>query len=142
MRLPPKEDHMWRRGVALALVLLAAVVTGCSEETEDDARETATSLEQEAREAAGDLRKAAGDAWASLRTDSERIVDQIQTRNDPNAKQQLLDKCRDSLEKLRRANSNSAERVDQLCSRIRNTDVNAREAWNDVKREINEIVID
>ncbi|MDQ4098713.1 MAG: hypothetical protein M3144_12715, partial [Actinomycetota bacterium] len=109
---------------------------------EDEARETATSLGEEAREAAGDVRAAAGQAWASLRTDSERIVDQIQTRNDPNAKQELLDRCRDSLEKLRRSNSNSADRVEQLCTRIRNTDVNARETWNDVRREINEIVVD
>jgi hypothetical protein len=141
MRLA-KEDHMWRRGVALAFLVIAAVGGGCSEETENEARETATSLGQEARDAAGDLREAAGDAWASLRTDSERLVDEIQTRNDPKAKQDLLDRCRDSLEKLRRSNSDSAERVDRLCTRIRDTDVNAREAWNDVRRDINEIVVD
>lgn len=127
---------MRHRAVATWLLMATLVLVGCSEDTEREARETATSLREEAEEATRDVREAAQDAWASLRTDGERLVDEVRTRDDPAAQQRLLEECRDTLERLRRAESPGAGRVDELCNRIRNTDVHDDSAWDDIKREL------
>lgn len=119
----------------LRLVAVITLVTALGACGDDDADDVA----REAEEAAQEVGEAAQDAWASLRTDAERLVDEIQTRNDPEAKQQLLDRCRDTLEELRQAESPDADRVAAVCDRIQDADVNDRDAWSDVEREISEL---
>jgi hypothetical protein len=117
----------------MALVLAAAVAgVACTEE--EVAR-----TDQQVREVGDEARQEAREAWAGIRTDGERLIDEIQTRNDPEAKQDLLNACRDALERLRKADAAIADRVQNLCDRIRDADVNTDEAWNDVKRRFQEI---
>ncbi|MFN8556323.1 MAG: hypothetical protein U0531_02875 [Dehalococcoidia bacterium] len=90
-------------------------------------------------DAARDAGRTAGDAFAELRTNGERLVDRVQTSNDPAAKQQLLDTCRDALARLRREGSNAEKRVDNLCTSIRETDPNTPAAWDGIRQRMNEI---
>ncbi|MBW3614455.1 MAG: hypothetical protein KY439_03985 [Actinobacteria bacterium] len=96
-------------------------------------------MAEETQEAAGDVRQAAVDAWGSLKNDAERLVNEIQSNKDPNAKQELLERCRDSVDKLRDADSGQVDEAQSLCDRIQNTDVDAGEAWNEIKKEIAEL---
>lgn len=117
----------------LAATLFAGAVAGvaCAEDgtvDTDRARDQAQQTQQE-------VTKETKDAWASLRTDGERLIDEIQTRNDPDAKQRLLNQCRDVLERMRKSDSANADRVNQFCNRVRDTDPNAQSAWNEIKAE-------
>lgn len=116
----------------MAVIALVTALGACGDDDADD-------LAREAEETAEEAGEAVQDAWASLRTDAERLVDEIQTRNDPEAKEQLLDRCRDTLEELRQAESPESDRVAAMCDRIQDTDVNDRDAWSDVEREISEL---
>lgn len=118
------------------LVAGALVLAGCGDDNGDT---TADTVEQQAEEAAGNAREAAEDAWASVRTDAERLLDEIRTQDAPRFKEQLLQRCRDSLERLREAESDAAGRVEQLCTRIQETAVGNADAWADIKREIDQL---
>lgn len=124
----------------LALTVAPVSVAGCgngngAQEAEDTARDVAESTEERAQGAAESL----GDGWATLRTEAEGLIDDISTRHDPEAKSQLLEKCRERLEDLRRADSDEVGRVESLCDRIRDTDVDAGAAWAEIKDEIDSI---
>lgn len=122
------------RAFIVALFALTGVFAACG--TDDiDTETTQDTIE----ETAGDARQAAEEAFEELRTGGERLVDEIQTRNAPEAKEQLLDRCRDALERLRKADSDQAERVDDLCNRIRDADVSNSEAWNEIREEIEKL---
>lgn len=88
---------------------------------------------------ADEAREAAGDGLASLRADAERLVDEIQSRNASEAKQQLLDRCRSALERLRAASSEEAERVADICDRVQNSDLDNRSAWAEIRQEIEKV---
>lgn len=129
-----------RRPLSVACLLVSAVLlAGCSDDAEEDVRRAATTIGHGAKTAAGDIRAAAQDAWSSLRTDGERLVDEIRTGDDPQAREELLEKCRDTLEKLRQAESAEAGRVDRLCNRIRETGAQDGTAWADIERELQEM---
>ena len=100
----------------------------------DDADTQAT--EDTVAEATRDAREETENAFATLRTEGERLLDEFQTRNAPEAKQKLLDQCRDVLERLRKANSDQVDRVDSLCNRIRDTDPSNASVWREVRDEI------
>ncbi len=78
---------------------------------------------EEAGESAGET---AEEAFASLGTDAERLVDEIQANRAPQAKRDLLERCRDVLQSLREAESESADRVCEIRDRIRDADVEDR----------------
>jgi hypothetical protein len=123
------------RLLAVALVATAVVGVACSDDGNvdtDQARDQAQQTRQE-------VTKEAKDAWASLRTDGQRLIDEVQTRNDPGAKQRLLDECRDVLEEMRKNDAASADRVNKFCNRVRDTDPNADSAWNEIKAEFEEL---
>lgn len=120
-----------RRGaVVLIAIALGMLFVACG----DDADTQAT--QDTVEEATRDAREEAENAFATLRTEAERLLDEFQTRNAPEAKQKLLDQCRDVLERLRRANSEQVDRVDSLCNRIRDTDPSNASVWQEVKDEI------
>lgn len=120
----------------LTLVMAAAVALGgCG----DDEGNAADSVGQETQEAAQDARAAAQDLWASVRTDAERLLDEIRTQDAPRFKEELLQRCRDALERLRQAQSDAVGQVEQLCTRIQETDVGNADAWGDIKREIDQL---
>ena len=105
----------------------------------DDGEATGNDVEQRTEEAADDARETARDAWASVRTDAERLIDEIRTRDAPRLKEQLLDRCRDALENLRAAGADRADDVDRLCDRVRDTDVTNTDVWSEIKREIDQL---
>jgi len=117
----------------LAALLLAGAVVGAA--CESDGSVNSEQAESRARDAVGTVRNQAEDAWASLRTDGERLIDNVQTRNDPEAKQQLLDRCRDAEERLRENDSRNADRVNEFCDNVRDADPNNSDAWNRIKSE-------
>ncbi len=123
---------MARLHAGVALVVVALALGGCSE----DGDGTVAPAAEEVEDAAVDARRAAVDGWDSLKNDAERLVNEIQSNKDPNAKQELLERCRDSVNKLREADSAQADRAQSLCDRIQNTDVDAGEAWQEIKEEI------
>lgn len=136
------------RKLPLALALAAALLVACGGDdgdgqATDDTQNDVEQLAEDARESAGDVASEAADrlrsGWASLRTNSERLVDAIRTRNDPDAKQELVDNCRDRLQDARAANSDQADRIESLCDRIRDTDVSAGDAWDEIRSEIEDI---
>jgi nucleotidyltransferase/DNA polymerase involved in DNA repair len=123
-----------RCAVVLVAIALGTLLAGCGD-NDVDPQATRDTVE----ESAGDAREQAENAFASLRTDAERLLDQFQTRNAPEAKQQLLDHCRDVLERLRRANSKNVDRVESICDRIRDTDPANSSTWREVRDEINKL---
>ncbi len=119
-------------------MLMAAVllVGACGDEDADMAQER---VPPQAEEVAQDASAATKDALASLRTDAERFVDNLQSSEAPRAKQALLDKCRDVLEKLRKDNSDAVGEAERACERIQETDVTNRDAWNQIRGEIRQL---
>lgn len=128
-----------RAPLTLALVLFGTALAACNAEDEQDLRDTGRDVQQQTRELSEDARRESSDAWASLRTDGERLVDQVQTRNDPESKQQLLDRCRDTLERLRKAGSPRAGQVDDLCTAIRAADVSNDSVWDGIRQRFNQL---
>ncbi len=122
---------MRTRTAVVAVVLAVALVSGaCGDDIDTEAtRDTVAERTEEAREAAEK-------AFAELRTQGERLVDEVQTRNAPEVKEQLLDRCRDALERLRKAESDRADQVDSLCNRIRDADVENDDRWREIKEEL------
>lgn len=125
---------MRTRRAVLGIVLAFALVSGaCGDDVDTEAtRDTVA-------ESAEDAREAAEKAFAELRTQGERLVDEVQTMNAPEAKEQLLDRCRDALERLRRAESDRADQVDSLCNRIRDADVENDDRWREIKDELSRL---
>lgn len=121
---------------ALALITLAvgALFVACGDD-DVDTEATPDTVEEAAR----DAREEAKDTFASLRTDAERFLDEIRTRRAPEAKQALLDRCRDALERLRQAESTQAQRLDDLCNRIRDTEPTDTAAWQQVQDELDRL---
>ena len=121
----------------LAGVLLASSVVGtaCSEDADLDTEKA----KDNANQAAQTIRRETRDAWATLRTDGERLVDQVQTRNDPEAQKQLLEKCRDTVEQMRKNDQPNSDRVNQFCDKVRDTDVKDTNAWNQLKAQFKEL---
>lgn len=123
------------RNILVATTLaLAGVLVACGAD-DIDTEATRDTIEETGQEA----RQAAEEAMADLRTGAERFVDQMQTRDAPQAKQQLLERCRDVLERLRKADSDDAGRVESVCDRIRDTDVENASAWDEIKKEIEKL---
>jgi len=123
------------RLLATALFVSAVAGVACSDDGSvdtDRARDQAQQTQQE-------VTKEAKDAWATLRTDGERLIDEIQTHNDQGAKDRLLNECRDALERMRQNDAANAERVDKFCDRVRETDPNSQSAWNEIKAEFREL---
>ncbi|MDP8936212.1 MAG: hypothetical protein M3O23_00395 [Actinomycetota bacterium] len=116
------------------LVLFGALFVACGEDDVDTGATTDT-VEERSTEA----REQAENAFASFRTEAERLMDDIRARNAPEAKQVLLDRCRDALEQLRQANSDQTDRVDDLCNRIRDTEPTDTELWRQVQEEISKL---
>jgi nucleotidyltransferase/DNA polymerase involved in DNA repair len=123
-----------RQALVMITIALAALLTGCGDNGADT-EATGDTVE----EAATDARQEAEDAFASLRTDAERLIDELQTRNAPEIKQQLLDRCRDALQRLRQAGSDQTDRVDDLCNRIREVDPNDDAMWSEVRQQLMEL---
>ncbi len=118
----------------------ASVQSGiATAEREVSGNPTVAAAKEDVKDAAASAKQQAREAWASIRTDGERWVDRIQTRGDTGAKQELLNACRDALERLRKDNAGAADRVDRLCTRIRDTDVSNSSAWNEIQSELNRL---
>ena len=120
-----------RGAVLLIAIALGMLFVACGD-NDVDTEATRDTVEDATR----DAREEAENAFATLRTEGERLLDEFQTRNAPEVKQQLLDRCRDALERLRKANSDQADRVDSLCNRIRETDPSNTPVWGEVRDEI------
>ncbi len=112
-----------------ALLLVGAVVgVACEDENMGSGQDTSDRLQREARE-----------SWAGLRTDGERLLDDVQARNDPETKKRFLDRCRDTEERLRKAKDANADAVNEFCDKVRDADVNNTTAWDELKREWQEL---
>ncbi len=123
-----------RKAFAVPVIDFAMLLSGCGDD-EGDPEARRDTVEETAR----DVRQEVEDALASLRVDAERLVDQVETRNAPSVKQELLTQCRNIEERLRKADSESASRVDRICNRIRETDLSDTNVWNEIKSEILEL---
>jgi hypothetical protein len=129
--------------VVSALLLVAVGAAACNGDDSrygnGDTRQQADEAATQVRESATEVRNEVRQVWASLVTDADRLVDRVQTRNDPEAKQELLERCRDTLEQMRRNDSPGTDRVSTLCDRIRDTDVNNESGWEEIKRRFNDL---
>ena len=117
--------------IALALGML---FVACGD-NDVDTQATQDTVEDATR----DAREEAENAFATLRTEAEKLMDEFQTRNAPQAKEKLLEECREVLERLRKADSDQAGRVDSLCNRIRETDPSDASVWREVRDEITKL---
>lgn len=146
-RLAKGGETMTVRRVAIALAL-ALLLAGCGGDDNggqatDGARDDVERVAEDVREGAEDAASAAAEqlrtGWASLETNAERLVDRIKTEGDAEAKQELLDQCRDRLQDARAAGSDQADRIESLCDRVRDTDANAGDTWDEIRKEIEDI---
>jgi hypothetical protein len=136
--------------LAVGLVLLGTVsLAACSDSDTNAAKEQAQTAiatakanapnSQDVQNAASNVQKDVKDAWTSLNVDRDRLVDRIQARNDPEAKKELLDNCRSAQEKIAKNDSARGKDVNDLCDKIRDTDINSRDAWNQIKDQMNKL---
>ncbi len=119
-------------GLVIALPLLfigALVAAGCTEGDERAAEKTAKDVQQGAQ-----------DGWADLRTDGERLVDRIQTGNDAEAKRELLERCRNVLERLRTTNDPNVSRVENYCDTIEATSPKDSTSWDMIRQRLQELL--
>ena len=123
------------RVLSVVLLVGSVAAAGCSNDTTVDTEKA----KDQANRATEQITKETRDAWASLRTDGDRLADQVQTRKDPEAKQQLLAKCRDSAEQMRKNDQGNCDRVNTLYDRIRDADPNCIGAWNDIKNQLKDL---
>jgi len=123
------------RLVAGVLLITSVVGVGCS----DDGTVDTDKAKDQANQASQSIKKETRDAWATMRTDGNRLVDQVQTRNDPEAQRQLLENCRKSVEQMRKNDAPNSDQVNRLCDRIRDTDVKNSNAWNEIKTQFNDL---
>jgi hypothetical protein len=119
-----------RKTLTASSIALALALGACGDD--DTADRTADTVEDAAEQVGENVE----DAWASFRTDFERLVDDAAT-GDNAAQDQLLDECRDTLEELRQADDPATERVGQLCDNIREAD--DQTAWDTIRQDIEEI---
>ncbi|MGD9893064.1 MAG: hypothetical protein AB7R89_21680 [Dehalococcoidia bacterium] len=120
----------------VAVLLIGAVaLVAC----EDGSDVTAEQAQDRINETSDDVQAQADDVWADLRTDGERLIDEVQTRNDSDAKDQLLDRCRNAEEQLRKDDNANADRVNELCDDIRNADPDDSQAWTTIKARFDEL---
>ncbi len=127
--------HLTR--LLFALLLASLALTACSDDGNVD--EAADRTQDTAADVARDVRNSTENAFAELRTRAEEFIDGVQTRGAPEAKQRVLDQCRDTLEDLRKADSPDADRVDEICNQIRDTDVSNNDAWQQIRNELNQL---
>ena len=134
--MPTERSTRSRSRSALIVIVIAlgTLFAACGD-NDVDTEATQDTVETATR----DAREETENAFATLRTEAERLVDEFQTRNAPEAKQRLLDQCRDARERLRRANSDQVGRVDSLCNRIRDTDPSNASLWREVRDEISKL---
>lgn len=119
-----------KRNLAAMTIGLGLIFVGC------DAGDVDTDATRDTIEEAGETDE---EASASLGTDAERLVDEIQANRAPQAEGDLLERCRDVLESIREAESESADRVDEICDRIHDADVEDAEVWDTIRQEIDEV---
>jgi hypothetical protein len=120
----------------VAILLVASLgAVAC----EDGGEATADRANESVRETTRNLSEDTREAWAELRVDTERLLDQAQTRNDPEAKERVLSQCRDLEEKLRKEDAPNADRVNEFCDKIRTADPNNSSAWNEIKQRFTEL---
>ena len=131
--------------VALASLLVACGGDSNGGQASDDTQGGVERVAEDVREGAEDAASAAAErlrtGWASLETNAERLVDRIKTDGDSEAKQELLDDCRDRLQDARAAGSDQADRIEGLCDRVRDTDVNAGDTWDEIRKQIEDIEV-
>ena len=108
----------------LLIALGGMVVVACT----DDGESAATTVRQESK-----------DAWARMRTDSDRLVDNVQKNRDQASKQTLLDNCRKSQEEMAKNDAERARRVERVCDQIRDAEPGNSNAWNDIKKRLDEL---
>jgi hypothetical protein len=120
----------------VAVLLAGAVALAACDGSSDVDTERA---QDRANQTADDVREQANDVWADLRTDGERLIDEVQTRNDPEVKDRLLDRCRDAEEQLRKSENSNADRVNELCDDIRAADPDDSGAWATIKTRFQEL---
>jgi hypothetical protein len=119
-----------------ALFLVSAIVmVACDGGNDVDTEQAQDRVNQ----TADDVRGRANDVWADLRTDGERLIDDVQTRNDPEVKDRLLDRCRDAEEKLRKDDNPNADRVNEFCDDIRDANPDDSSAWNAIRTRFEEL---
>lgn len=114
------------------MVLGASALVACTEEDTDR-------VQSEAQGAADRITQEMKDAWVSASVDGEKLIDDVQTRNDPEAKKKLLENCRKGEEQMRKANADAGKQMQQLCDQIRDADVNNKDAWDKVRTRWTEL---
>ncbi|HVE93817.1 MAG TPA: hypothetical protein VNB24_02775 [Acidimicrobiales bacterium] len=124
------------RGVTAVLLVGGFAMSACGDDEVDQAARQADEAAERVKDGAGEAREEAEDALATFRTGFERLVDEASS-GDAEAKEKLLDECRDSLEQLRKDNDPRAEQVGALCERIRNADDG--NAWKEIREEYNQL---
>jgi hypothetical protein len=115
------------RSLLVVLVTLGALLPACGTNDVDDVTDAIEDIED-----ADDARQAADVAWASFRTDFERLADEAAT--DEEAQRELAEACRDALAELREADDSRADQLESLCDDIRDADVEAE--WEALQEEI------
>lgn len=118
-------------------MLAGALFLGaCGDDGDGDIDVDTEQVENEAGEAADEVQEEVGDAFATFRTGFERLVDKASTGDDE-AQAELLEECRDALESLRQDDDPRADKVGELCDRIRDADDDG--AWDEIREEIEAI---
>lgn len=113
---------------------LSLLLGACGDDTGDE--QTTDTLDETVDDVTDDIEEGARTAWASLRTNAERLIDEAST-GDSEAQEQLLEECRDTLQELRESGDKDTDRVEQLCDDIRDAEDDAD--WDALRNEVRAI---
>ena len=130
------HGRRWRGALAVvALVAVGVLLGACSGGEAGSANGAADNVRRDASATANEVRTRVSDAWASLRSDGEQLIDKSRTSADPNAKADLLARCRDARDRLATNNPDQAGRVERFCNNVRDANPGDSAAWETIKRE-------
>lgn len=106
--------------VSLLMALGAAVIAGCDDDT--SAGVSGREAQQETRRTLEDLRtEISGDVT-------------------PERKQQMLQRCRTAVDRLRRSDDPQADRLADFCQSLEATNPDTPAAWNDIRARLDELI--
>ena len=134
-RASRKRGRMPTGKYGVVTIAFALLLTACASEDVDP------EALPDVGEATEDARAEAEEALANLRTEAQETVEEVRTNAAPEIKQELLDRCREALERLREAESDVAGSVEDICMRIEGSDVSNADVWSDIEREIDNVRI-
>lgn len=129
---------------AAAATKVSQAANAAASQVSQAANAAATQVSQAATAAAtaqanGTVPQNVRSSWASVYSDAQSLLNQLQSQNAPQLKQSLLNKCATAQQQANQNDATLGSKIQSLCTMISNTDVSNNQAWNQVRQQLNNL---